>query len=63
MHKFWMFMCVSAFFVLCDEPKSELTQDLGDRTQSQNVPFGTSGDVYFRPFYKRLHDMYIFSRK
>lgn len=26
------------------EPKSGLARDLGDRLQSRNVPFGTSGD-------------------
>ncbi|HIZ81955.1 MAG TPA: hypothetical protein H9722_07695 [Candidatus Mediterraneibacter pullistercoris] len=27
-----------------DEPKSGLARDLGDRLQSRDVPFGTSGD-------------------
>ena len=31
-------------FCVCDEPKSVLARDLGDRLQSRNVPFGTSGD-------------------
>ena len=30
-----------------DESKSELAQDLDDRLQSQNVPFGTSDDLLF----------------
>ena len=32
--------------ILCDgdEPKSGPARDLGDRLQSRNVPFGTSGD-------------------
>ncbi len=33
-------------FCISDEPKSELARDLGDRLQSRNVPFGTSGDLY-----------------
>ena len=32
------------FFCIGDEPKSGLARDLGDRLQSRNVPFGTSGD-------------------
>ena len=31
-------------FCNSDEPKSGLARDLGDRLQSRNVPFGTSGD-------------------
>ncbi len=33
-------------FSFCDgdEPKSGLARDLGDRLQSRNMPFGTSGD-------------------
>ena len=34
-----------AFFCGGDEPKSGLARDLGDRIQSRNVPFGTSGDL------------------
>lgn len=30
-----------------DKSKSELAQDLDDRLQSQNVPFGTSDDLLF----------------
>ena len=30
----------------CDESKSELARDLGDRGQSQNVPYGTSGEIF-----------------
>ncbi len=36
------------FFCISDEPKSELARDLGDRLQSRNVPFGTSGDYALR---------------
>ena len=34
----------SGVFCDSDEPKSEFARDLGDRLQSRNVPFGTSGD-------------------
>ena len=40
-------MCFTAFrsfFCRGDEPKSALVQDLGDRLQSRNAPFGASGD-------------------
>ena len=33
-----------SFFCIGNEPKSGLARDLGDRLQSRNVPFGTSGD-------------------
>ena len=32
----------------CDESKSELARHLDDRIQSQNVPYGTSGDLYIK---------------
>ena len=32
------------FFYIGDEPKSGLVRDPGNRLQSRNVPFGTSGD-------------------
>ena len=35
---------MSGLFCNGDEPKSGLARDLGDRLQSRNVPFGTSGD-------------------
>ena len=31
-------------FCIGDEPKSGFARDLGDCLQSQNMPFGTSGD-------------------
>ena len=34
----------SGSFCVGDEPKSGLVRDLGDRLQSRDVPFGTSGD-------------------
>ena len=34
-----------AYSIMRDESKSELAQDLDDRLQSQNVPFGTSDDL------------------
>ena len=36
--------CGVSFFCIGDEPKSGPARDLGDRLQSRNVPFGTSGD-------------------
>ena len=36
-----------ASFLYGDEPKSGLSRDLGDRLQSRNVPFGTSGVYTF----------------
>ena len=38
------FTDVKGVFCIGDEPKSGLARDLGDRLQSRNVPFGTSGD-------------------
>ena len=39
-------VCADARFIcIGDEPKSGLARDLGDRLQSRNVPFGTSGDL------------------
>ncbi len=35
-------------FCASDEPKFELAQNLGDRIQSQNVPFGTSEDCVIK---------------
>jgi len=37
-----------------DEPKSGAAQGLGDRLQSQNVPFGTSGDCIFRKNFSKI---------
>lgn len=39
----------------CDESKSELARDLDDRTQSQNVPYGTSDDLYIKHLRGRGH--------
>ena len=38
--------CTCGICLFCDDdkPKSGLARDLGDRLQSRNVPFGTSGD-------------------
>ena len=41
-------LCFRGAFLCCDESKSELVRDLDDRTQSQNVPYGTSDDLYIR---------------
>ena len=37
---------VGGIFCISDEPKSKLAWDLGDRLQSQNVPLGTSDDLW-----------------
>ena len=38
-----------------DESKSELARDLDDRIQSQNVPYGTSDDLYIKHLRGRGH--------
>ena len=38
-----------------DESKSELARDLDDRIQSQNVPYGTSDDLYTKHLRGRGH--------
>ena len=40
---------MSGLFCNGNEPKSGLVRDLGDRLQSRNVPFGTSGDLRNTP--------------
>ena len=37
---------VGGIFCISDETKSKLAWDLGDRLQSQNVPLGTSDDLW-----------------
>ena len=39
-----------SFFCIGTAPKSGLARDLGDRLQSRNVPFGTSGDYAIEKF-------------
>ena len=43
-------------FLFCndDETKSGLAREIGNRLQSRNVPFGTSGDCIFRKNFSKI---------
>ena len=53
-YRLLLFDCAS------DEPKSVLARDLGNRLQSRNVPFGTSGDSVHILFQKEFCVFYSF---
>ena len=48
-------LCFRGAFLYCDESKSELARDLDDLIQSQNVPYGTSDDLYTKHLRGRGH--------